>query len=348
MLCRLRSFARGHGDIAAEARRVAYQGRTPKDYVQRLPKNPVIPKWEAFVSGADFHVAEQEHGARCSGPRAAGSRVGNRQIDPRAAQPDPARPQNARAGKRCPPTKQLVLIVHHSPVMRVGLAALVRSSRAFRTCGEADEAPRARELFLRHHPDVVILGLGLSHGDGIELLKDFRRHDPCACAVVLTAREDPISFHRAFRAGARGYLLASDRADEVLRALAAVAAGEFYASPTAARRLLAALATGAIEPPPGELASLSDRELQIFRLIGSGFGATRVAAELRVSVKTIESHRTHIKEKLGLGSGAELNTRAARWVLDCVRDTRLLPARHIRAKHSFARARRGRLLLVSL
>lgn len=240
---------------------------------------------------------------------------------------DPGRAPAIAPGGEAPP-KQAVLIIHGSPVMRIGLAALVRSSPSFTTCRDAQDAPSARDLFVRHHPGLVILGLTLPHGDGIELLKDFRKQNAAVACLVLTTREDPLSLQRAFRAGARGYVFACDDAEEVLRGLAAIAAGELYASPAASRQLLAAVANGSTAPGPATVAGLSDRELQIFRLIGSGFGPTRVAAELRVSVKTVESHRTRIKEKLGLASGAELNARAARWLLDTLRHARGPAARN--------------------
>ena len=231
-------------------------------------------------------------------------------------------PPRNRHPKSSAPTGRAVLVVHGSPILRVGVATVVNSGRHFFVCGEAGEAACARELFGRLRPDVVVLGLSLSHGDGIELLKDLNKQRAAVPALVITAREDPLSLQRAFRAGARGYVLATDGTAELLRALASVSAGEFYASPSAGQQLLAALATGAIDPACEKVAGLSDRELQVFRLIGRGLGATKVAAELRVSVKTVESHRTHIKEKLGLATGAELNARAERWLLDAMRPPR--------------------------
>ena len=212
-----------------------------------------------------------------------------------------------------------MLIVHNAPLTRFGLAQLIEASGRFAVCAETDDAPTARELFVQHGPHIVVLGLNLRGGDGVELIKDFRKLNPSARTIVLTTREDPLSMQRAYRAGARGYLLTSDRIPEILIALDQILAGDLYASPSVWRRLLENLANGAIESVTSELKPLSDRELQVFSLIGRGFGASRLANELHLSVKTIETYQMHIKEKLGLRSAAELSQKATSWMLHSVR-----------------------------
>jgi DNA-binding NarL/FixJ family response regulator len=174
-------------------------------------------------------------------------------------------------------------------------------------------------LFSEIQPDLVILSLTLQHGDGISLLRDFRKMNRAARTLVLTTREDALSVQRAFRAGARGYVVTQDETSEVLHALERIAAGELYASPAIARALLQMLARGSVETPRDRCAQLSDRELQVFRLIGSGLGTSRVANELQLSIKTIETHRQHIKQKLGLTKGTDLGRRAAEWMLAATR-----------------------------
>ncbi|PYK63701.1 MAG: hypothetical protein DME50_16955, partial [Verrucomicrobia bacterium] len=120
-------------------------------------------------------------------------------------------------------------------------------------------------------------------------------------------------------AGARGYVEIEDDAPEVLQALDQIAAGNLYTSSSVSRRLLENLANGEMESACSELNPLSDRELQVFSLIGRGFGASRLATELHLSVKTIETYQAHIKEKLGLHSAAELSDKAARWMLHSMR-----------------------------
>ena len=165
----------------------------------------------------------------------------------------------------------------------------------------------------------MILSLTLQHGDGISLLRDFRKMNRAARTLVLTAREDPLSVQRAFRAGARGYFVTQDETSEVLHALERIAAGELYASTTVAHHLLQMLAIGLVEIPRDACGHLSDRELQVFRLIGIGLGTSRVAKELQLSVKTVETHRQRIKQKLGLANGTELARRAAEWMLSVAR-----------------------------
>jgi len=214
-----------------------------------------------------------------------------------------------------PPKKLSVLIVHHAPVTRFGLATLLKSNRGFKVVGETSSVPIARRLFTEMQPDLVILSLTLQHGDGISLLRDFRKMNRAARTLVLTAREDALSVQRAFRAGACGYVVAQDETSEVLHALERIAAGELYASTSVVHALLQMLARGSVETPRDRCAQLSDRELQVFRLIGSGLGTSRVANELQLSVKTIETHRQHIKQKLGLTKGTELARHAAEWML---------------------------------
>ena len=216
-------------------------------------------------------------------------------------------------------TKTKVLIAHHAPLIRSGLAALVDANDRFAVCAQTDDAPAAREMFVRHQPQLVVLGLTLHRGDGIVLIRDFRKLNSAAQILVLSAREDPLSIQRAFRAGARGYLTVEDDASEVVRALDQIAAGYLYTSSNVSRRLLENLANGEIESARSELKPLSDRELQVFSLIGRGFGASRLASELHLSVKTIETYQAHIKEKLGLHSAAELNEKAAHWMLHSMR-----------------------------
>ncbi len=212
-----------------------------------------------------------------------------------------------------------VLIIHHAPLIRSGLAALIDANERFTVCAQTDDAPTAREMCVRHQPQLVVLGLTLRRGSGIELIKDFRRLNKAARLLVLSAREDPLSIQRAFRAGTHGYLALEDDPAEVLQALNRISDGNLYASASVIRRLLESLATNEIEPTRSEVKTLSDRELQVFSLIGRGFGASRLATELHLSVKTIETHQSHIKEKLGLHNAAELSDKAAHWTLNSMR-----------------------------
>jgi DNA-binding NarL/FixJ family response regulator len=195
-------------------------------------------------------------------------------------------------------------------------------------CAQTDDVPEALEFFTRHRPDVIVIGLTLRHGDGIGLMKDFKKSATHARTLVLSNRTDALSVQRSFRAGARGYMVTHDDISEIPRALIQILSGEFYASPSVARLLLRVLAKGEMVSAPSELGQLSDRELQIFGMIGRGLGASRVATELHLSVKTIETHRMRIKQKLGLRSGAELNRRAENWLMGQIRERSRSLMRH--------------------
>ena len=115
--------------------------------------------------------------------------------------------------------KTKTLIIHHVPVIRSGLVGLIEATGRFAVCGETDDAPMGREMFLKHEPRVVALGLTLRRGDGIDLIKDFRRIDTAARILVVSVREDPLTIQRAFRAGTHGYFALEDNSSEVLQAL---------------------------------------------------------------------------------------------------------------------------------
>jgi len=203
--------------------------------------------------------------------------------------------------------------------MRLGLTVLIAKSSRFAVCAETDTASTARELFEQHHPELVITGLALRGGDGIGLIKDFRKSHPASHTLVISKRDDGLVVQRAFRAGARAYLMAGDDTSEILRALDRILLGELYASESVGQRLLENCAGTVKRTRNSKLESLSDRELQVFSLFGRGFGATRIATELHLSVKTIETHQRRIKEKLGLRSAVELSKEASLWMRQVAR-----------------------------
>src|SRR5436190_9378452 len=199
------------------------------------------------------------------------------------------------SGKRL--TKTKVLVVHRTGFVRSGVLSLIANSVQFMACGETDEAPLARELFVRHKPKLVLLGLTLRGGDGFQLIKDFCKLEPAAATLVLSARTDALSVQRAFGSGARGYL-AIDGAAEMVRAFDEISAGRVYVSASVLPLILSNFAAGSKRSHSSGVDSLSDRELEIFSFIGRGFSVSELASELHVSVKTIETHQMRMKEKL--------------------------------------------------
>jgi DNA-binding NarL/FixJ family response regulator len=279
---------------------------TPEFFPRLLPANFI------FSQGEDFAMHSKStngHRSTLSCSTAAADHFGSNSWQPK---------QSAQHLTK-PLTKPKMLIVHRMPLIRFALSTLIGATARFVVCGETDSAPDARELFDRHRPHLIVLGLTLQGGDGTGLIKDFRKSNPAARCVVLTMRDDPLSMQRAFRAGASGYLVAQDDIAEILGMIEHALDGELHASDKVCRTLLENLARGIIEPITSEMRALSDRELQVLSLIGRGFGVTRLAGELHLSVKTIETHQMRIKQKLGLRSATELSAKASRWMVESVR-----------------------------
>jgi DNA-binding NarL/FixJ family response regulator len=212
-----------------------------------------------------------------------------------------------------PFTKAKVLVVHRTGFVRSGVLSLIASSVQFLACGETDEARVARELFLRHKPDLVLIGLRLTGADGIQLIKEFRSLNPAVGILALSEQADAFSTQRAFRAGARGYLSVED-APELLRAFEEISTGRSYVGASVLPLILNNFAGGAKSVGSSDINNLSNRELEIFSFIGRGLSASELANELNVSVKTIETHQMRMKEKLGVHSAAELRQKAREWL----------------------------------
>jgi DNA-binding NarL/FixJ family response regulator len=211
------------------------------------------------------------------------------------------------------PTKAKVLVVHRVGFVRSGVLSLITKSVEFVVCGETDEAPLARDLFLRHKPHLVVIGLRLCGADGIQLIKEFRSLNPAAAVLALSEHADAFSAQRVFRAGARAYLSIED-APELLRAFDEISTGHPYVGASVLPLILSSFAGGPKNSRSSDINSLSDRELEIFSFIGRGVSVSELATELHVSVKTIETHQMRMKEKLALHTAAELRQKAREWL----------------------------------
>ena len=210
-------------------------------------------------------------------------------------------------------TTAKVLVVHRIGFVRAGVLSLISKSVQFVVCGETDEAPLARELFLRHKPHLVVIGLRLCGADGIQLIKEFRSLNPAAAILALSEHADPFSAQRAFRAGARAYLTIDD-APELLRAFDKMLTGHPHVAASVLPLILSNFAAGTKNSRNPDINNLSDRELEIFSFIGRGVSVSELATELHVSVKTIETHQMRMKEKLALHTAAELRQKAREWL----------------------------------
>jgi DNA-binding NarL/FixJ family response regulator len=212
------------------------------------------------------------------------------------------------------PATRKILIIDDHPVLRRGLAALIESEPGLAVCGEAATCRAALDAIGTNQPDLVIVDLVLAGCDGLDLIKDMKMRHPQIPALVLSMHDEAVYAERSLRAGARGYITKQELDDTLLTAIHRLLDGEMFMSRKLEVRLAAKFVTGRTLDTSSALNALSDRELQVFRLIGQGRSTRQIAETLHLSIKTIESHREHIKQKLSIESSAELAQRATQWV----------------------------------
>jgi DNA-binding NarL/FixJ family response regulator len=202
--------------------------------------------------------------------------------------------------------KSKILVVDDHPMVRDGLRRLISQQADLECCGEAGTASDTLESVTRLKPDLVILDLRLKGGDGLELIKGLKAQQPELRILILSQYEAPIYVERALRAGALGYVVKAQAAEEILRAIHLVLAGEVYLSRTMAALLLRRFVGFGPKPTGEGIEPLTDRELHVLHLLGSGLSTRQIATELNLSFKTVETHRENIKRKLGLRGAAAL------------------------------------------
>jgi two-component system, NarL family, response regulator NreC len=213
-----------------------------------------------------------------------------------------------------PLAKINVLIVYHACWIRRALRSLIDETGRFVVCAETDNPKSAIALFEQHQPKIVVLGAIISRGDGLQLIKTLLKLAPTALIVVLSWDGSVMSICRALRAGAVGYLTVEDGDLELPTALDSIAAGTYYLSKSLWSIVLKSFAHAMLGGANGSTDLLTDRELEVFTLIGRGAGILEMAKELGVSVKTVETHQMRIKQKLNLVSATELRKYATRSV----------------------------------
>jgi len=212
------------------------------------------------------------------------------------------------------PNKRRVFLVEDHPVTRRGLGLLIDQEADLMVCGQAAAAVAALMGIQTTKPDVVIVDIAIPGRDGLELIKDMGELHPQLPTVVLSVLDETIYAHRALQAGARGYVMKREPVEQLLTAVREVLAGEVYLSAAMRKQLL--LTSLDLSHPVSDFGVklLSDRELEIFRLVGEGFGTQKIAATLNLSISTVETHRTHIKEKLGVKHAPDLVREAVLWL----------------------------------
>lgn len=210
--------------------------------------------------------------------------------------------------------KKRVVIVDDHPPMRHGLAQLINQEPDLETCGEAGNIPEALEMVEDLKPDIIIVDMALKDASGLDLLKDLKNRFPNLPALVLSMQNESLYAERALRAGARGYIMKEETTENIVDALRQVLGGEVYLSEKMSKRILNQVAGGHAGKDKSSVETLSDRELEVFQLIGQGYQSREIAGKLHLSVKTIESYREHIKIKLNLESAAQLSQTAIQWM----------------------------------
>jgi DNA-binding NarL/FixJ family response regulator len=208
-----------------------------------------------------------------------------------------------------------IMIVDDHPIVRRGLAELIEQEPGFKVTAEAESAQDAMRAIRSDQPDLAIVDLSLKDTSGIELVKQIKAQWPTIPLLVLSMHDESLYAERALRAGALGYIMKQEGTEKLITAIRAVMRGEVYLSDAMARRVLGRMVSGqpAISSTPLDI--LSDRELEVFEQIGRGLSTRQIAQRMCVSIKTIESHREHIKRKLNLKNASELVQHATEWLL---------------------------------
>ena len=209
-----------------------------------------------------------------------------------------------------------LLVVDDHPLLRDSLIKLVCSEKDIVCCGEADNVADAKRLVEETKPDLMLLDLRLKSGDALDLIKSMKVEQPELKILVISQHDEMLFAERALRAGASGYVMKENATEEIFAAVRRVLAGELYFSQQVAA---AAVRRSLVAKPDASrtgIERLSDRELQVFQLIGASFSTREIAEQFNLSVKTIETHRENIKQKLQLRDATELIRRAESWAAD--------------------------------
>ena len=207
-----------------------------------------------------------------------------------------------------------ILIVDDHPMMRTGLAQLIGNEPDLKVCAEADNAGQAINLVSKEKFDLALLDISLPDKSGLELIKDIRALRPDLPVLVVSMHDEMIYAERVLRAGGRGYIMKQEGGEKFLQAIRQVLAGQIFVSEKMSARILEVFSGRQPEKSSSPVQKLSDREFEVFQLIGQGVGTRAIADQLHLSVKTVEVHRANIKEKLAIKTATDLVRYAVRWV----------------------------------
>ncbi|MHC4259373.1 MAG: response regulator transcription factor [Planctomycetota bacterium] len=216
--------------------------------------------------------------------------------------------------KKADEKKTKILIVDDHPIVRQGLAELINHEQDLTVCGQAEDALEALRTIKEIKPNMVIVDISLKETSGLELIKDIGAQYGNLPVLALSMHDESLYAERALRAGAKGYIMKAEATENVVTAIRRVLSGQIYVSDRMAARMVRKLVGGRRETGASAIERLSDRELEVFSLIGQGHGTRQIAEKLHLSVKTVETYRAHIKEKLNLADANELLQYAIQWV----------------------------------
>jgi DNA-binding NarL/FixJ family response regulator len=206
-----------------------------------------------------------------------------------------------------------ILLVDDHPLVREGLVNLIGQQSDFEVCGEAGSEPHALELIRTVQPDVAIVDISLENGSGIELIKSIKALHPDVTVLVLSMHDESLYAERALRAGARGYIMKREAAKKIIQGIRNVLAGQLYVSDKIAAMMNENYVEGRTAASVSPIEQLSDRELEVFQLLGLGHNTRQIADHLHVGFKTVQAYCARIKEKLKLANINELLREAVRW-----------------------------------
>ena len=209
-----------------------------------------------------------------------------------------------------------VLIVDDHPIVRHGLAQLINNTNRFEVCGQVGSAAAALDIIQRQQPHAAVIDISLEGGSGLELIKQVRAHDWPTRMLVSSMHDELLYAERALRAGAMGYVNKAEATEQVVQALDSVLENRIFLSGPMTERVLQRMMQSGGKMGASPVESLSDRELEVFEMIGQGLSTREIAKRLHLSPKTIETHREHLKTKLNLDNNNQLVRMAVQWVLE--------------------------------
>lgn len=218
------------------------------------------------------------------------------------------------------PTRQTkvykVLLVDDHPIVRHGLSKLIEQSPDLEICGEAASSAEALQIMRETDPEVVVIDISLGGGNGLELIKQIKAQGSDARLLVSSMHDELLYAERSLRAGAMGYINKIEGTEKIIEAIHQILHGRIYLSGPMTERVLQRMMQNSPEPGSSPVDALSDRELEVFEMIGHGQTTRQIAKKLHLSPKTIETHREHIKTKLHLQNNNELVRQAVQWALE--------------------------------